>query len=160
MMENASRALYGGIAPPPEVAALLEQAMQSYADGERAAALLEQARAQAPGALPVYFSLYKFYFYKGDLVRAENAVRMALQEAATQGGFDADWQNLTPASADWDDHAAPAHFYLFSLKALAFIRLRRGAHDESHQILDKLETLDPRDSVGGSVIRTFATGAV
>lgn len=158
MMKTASRALYGGAAPP-EVAALLEQAMQSYADGERAAALLEQARAQAPGALPVYFSLYKFYFYKGDLVRAENAVRMALNEAATQGGFDADWQHLTPDCADWQDHAAPAHFYLFSLKALAFIRLRRGATEEANHILDKLEALDPKDSVGGSVIRTFAASA-
>lgn len=152
------RALFGGDAPP-EVTALLERAMTSYADKQLAETLLWQAQRMAPNALPVYFSLYKFYFYKGDLEQAELAARMALLAAAAQGGFDPDWRGLRADSADWQDHAAPSHFYLFSLKALAFIRLRRGAADESSAILDKLAEIDPRDSVGASVIRTIAEGA-
>ena len=150
-----SRVLFGGEAPA-EVASLLERAMQSYADGAQAEDLLWQAHHQAPDALPVYFSLYKYYFYKGNLEQAEMAARMALVAAAMQGGFDSVWQNLEADTCDWADHAAPAHFYLFSLKALAFIRLRRGDAEESAAILSKLAEIDPGDSVGASVIRSIA----
>ena len=84
---------------------------------------------------------------------------MALVAAAMQGGFDSVWQNLEADTCDWADHAAPAHFYLFSLKALAFIRLRRGDTGESAAMLSKLAELDPGDSVGASVIRSIAEGA-
>jgi len=155
---TTSRVLFGGEAPA-EIAVLLERAMQSYADGPQAEDLLLQAHRQAPDALPVYFSLYKYYFYKGNLEQAEMAARMALVAAAMQGDFDSDWQRLEADAGDWTDHAAPAHFYLFSLKALAFIRLRRGDADESAAILAKLAELDPGDSVGASVIRSIAQGA-
>lgn len=152
------RPLFGGKAPAP-VTALLEQAMQAYANTERAEAILWQARLAAPEALPVYFSLYKFYFYKHQLEKAEVTVRQALQVAARQGGFCSDWRCLTPDSADWFDCAAPSHFYLFSLKALAFIRLRRGEAGECREILDKLAEIDPAEQVGASVIRAYADGA-
>jgi len=154
----APRVLFGGEAPA-EIVSLLERAMQSYADNQLAETLLWQAQHQAPDALPVYFSLYKFYFYKGNLEQAELAARMALAAAAMQGGFDADWQRLEADACDWTDHASPAHFYLFSLKALAFIRLRRGDADESAAILVRMAELDPDDSVGASVIRSIAEGS-
>ncbi len=153
-----SRPLFGGPAPA-EVSALLERAMESYADAQLAERLLWQAHRQAPGALTVYFSLYKFYFYKRDLENAELTARMALLASAKAGGFDADWKGLRPECADWSDYAGPAHFYLFTLKALAFIRLRCGDTEESSEILGKLAELDPHDSVGASVIRSIAEGA-
>lgn len=152
------RPLFGGEAPAP-VAALLEKAMQAYADTARAEAILWQARLAAPEALPVYYSLYKFYFYKHELEKAEITVRQALHVAARQGGFAADWRSLTPDSANWSDCAAPSHFYLFSLKALAFIRLRRGEAGACREILDKLAEIDPADQVGAAVIRAYADGA-
>lgn len=81
---------------------------------------------------------------------------MALGEAARQAGFDPDWQQATAASCDWSDTFGPQHFYLFSLKALSFILLRQDRGGESEEILAKLEVLDPRDSVGASVIRDLA----
>lgn len=150
------RTLFGGDTSA-EIAALLERAMDSYADTELAETLLWKAQRLDAGALPVYFSLYKFYFYKGNLEQAELAARMALLAAAMQGGFNADWRSLRQDTADWTDYAAPAHFYLFSLKALAFIRLRLGDTAESFAILAKLMALDPADSVGASVIRAIAT---
>jgi hypothetical protein len=152
------RALFGGTVPAG-IAALLERAMQSYADTQLAETLLWQAQRAAPDALPVYFSLYKFYFYKRDLENAELAARLALLASATQGGFNADWRSLRADSAEWTDYAGPAHFYLFSLKALAFIRLRLGDAAESSAILARLADLDPADSVGASVIRSIAQGA-
>lgn len=154
----SSRPLFGGEASP-DVASLLERAMHSYADTQLAETLLWQAQRMDPDALPVYFSLYKFYFYKGNLEQAELAARMALLAAAMRGGFNADWRALQADTADWLDYAAPSHFYLFSLKALAFILLRRGDVAESSAILAKLAELDPGDSVGASVIRSILEGA-
>lgn len=153
------RPLFGGEAPAP-VASLLEQAMQSYADTDRAEALLWQARLAAPEALPVYFSLYKFYFYKNQLEKADLTVRQALHAAAKQAGISSDWRALTLDSTDWNDCLSAAHFFLFSLKALAFIRLRCGESGECREILDKLGELDPADSTGASVIRSYADGAM
>jgi len=84
---------------------------------------------------------------------------MALLSAAMQGGFNADWRTLKADSADWHNNAGAAHFYLFSLKALGFIRLRRGDKTESAAILAKMSEIDPDDSVGASVIRSIAEGA-
>lgn len=153
-----TRPLFGG-ETAPEVSELLERAMQSYADTQLAETLLWQAQQKAPDALPVYYSLYKFYFYKRDLENAELSARMALQAAAKTGGFDADMLALHPDSADWEDYASAAHFYLFSLKALAFILLRRGIRNEAALIIDKLIELDPHDSVGASVVRSIAEGS-
>lgn len=153
------RSLYaGGVAP--EISLLLEEAMQSYHDSEHAEKLLEKAHQAAPAALPVYFSWYKFLFYKGKLAQAEQVVRNALVEAARQGNFPAEWENLTPDSADWLAHDSPQHFYLFSLKALAFIRLRQGGREECDNILAKIKLLDTGDTVGASVIGALAAGSI
>jgi hypothetical protein len=154
---GSPRTLFGG-ETSASVAFLLERAMDSYADTQLAETLLWQALREAPDALPVYFSLYKFYFYKGNLEEAELVTRMALLAAAVQGGFNADWRSLQADSADWQDYAAPSHFYLFSLKALAFIRLRRRDAAESSAMLAKLAEIDPGDSVGASVIRSIMEG--
>ncbi|UZR27275.1 hypothetical protein [Methylococcus mesophilus] len=152
------RSFYAGEVPA-QVGGLLEQAMSAYADTEQAEAYLRQAHAEAPEALSVYFSMYKFYFYKGRLADAERVVRMALEAAALQGGFPNDIEALTPGTVDWQRYDAPQHFYLFSLKALAFIRLRRGEREDCERLLAKLGELDRNDSVGASVIRAFAEGS-
>ena len=141
----------------PDVDRHLQEAATAYHDTPLAEQLLWRALAIDPACLKVYFSLYKFYFYKHRLADAEHVTLTALETAARQGGFAPDWTVLTPASADWSCIYAPQHFYLFSLKALAFIRLRRGKTEESLALLDKLQELDPRDSVGSSVIRDLAS---
>lgn len=152
---NAIPGIAGG-ALPPGVADWLTQAVTSYHNTERAEFLLCTAQALAPECLPVYFALYKFYFYKRMLPQAEEVALRALDIAACQGGFSPDWTRLDAGSADWCRVDAPQHFYLFTLKALAFIRLRLGQSEDSHAILAKLQELDPLDTVGGSVIRDLA----
>ncbi len=105
----------------------------------------------------MYFALYKFYFYRGRLLEAERAALDGLAMAAAQGRFASDWEILRPDSADWTQATGPARFYLFSLKALAFIRLRNGRTTEATAILARLAEIDPTDQVGGSVIRSLAT---
>jgi hypothetical protein len=141
---------------PPGVDKWLAQAVASYHNTERAEFLLCTAQALAPECLPVYFALYKFYFYKRMLPQAEEVALKSLDIAARQGAFSPDWTRLDAYSADWHRVDAPQHFYLFTLKALAFIRLRRGQTEDSHAILAKLHELDPLDTVGASVIRDLA----
>lgn len=144
--------LFGGEAGPV-VARLLREAAEARDTPRRAETLLWTAQALDPRCLGVYFALYKFHFYCGRLPDAERVTRMALDESARQAGIDPDWAHVTPACCDWSDTLAPQHFYLFSLKALSFILLRQGRSEESAAILAKLAALDPRDSVGASVIR-------
>lgn len=153
-----ARAAHYASSVPAGVDEMLEEAMGHYRDTARAESLLTQARDAAPESLSVYFSLYKFYFYKGRLAEAEATVQAALAMAAKLGDFPADFTDLNPASCEWHRHDSPQHFYLFSLKALAFIRLRQGDTQACEAILGKLAELDSGDTIGASVIGALAAG--
>lgn len=155
LANDHGRVYFAGSLEGP-VVDLLNQANEAWAETEKAEAFLIEAQRLAPQALPVYFSMYKFYFYKGQLQQAESTVRSALKTASALGGFNEEWSLQTHESASWAVHDSPAHFYLFSLKALAFIRLRRGDHESCHAILAKLKILDPQDTIGSGVIATIA----
>jgi hypothetical protein len=147
--------LFGGEASPV-ITQLLQEAAAVYQQTSRAEAILWSAQAIDPACLPVYFALYKFYFYKFRLEDAEKVAIMGLNTAAQQGGFSAEWSHLTLTSANWSSTDGPQHFYLFTLKALAFIHLRLGKREASLVILKKIQELDPTDTVGSSVIRDLA----
>lgn len=143
---------------PPATNRLLQQAValrsHNRAEAER---LFWQARAEDPCCLPVYFALYKFYANGKRLADAERAVRLALSEASRQGGFPLSWRELAEAPERYPLYTDEISlFYLFSLKALAFVTLRQGRTDEAAAILIALQALDPEDRVGGSVIRALA----
>lgn len=122
--------------------------------------LLWQAQADDPSCLPVYFALYKFYSHGRRLNDAARALRLALTEAARQGGFHCDWEKLNAGAADScsvDLYASEAGlFYLISLKALAFVKLRQNRPLEAKALLDHLLRLDKDDRSGASTIRTLA----
>ena len=140
----------------PEVNACLQQAVACAGDFERARALLHQAKDMDPEQLEVYTALYKFYFYRGYLDEAELVTVESLARAAQQGGFNRDFEQLTPTCTDWKVQGGPARAFLYSLKALAFIRLRKNDRAGALAVLDKLQELDPEDQVGGSVIVELA----
>jgi hypothetical protein len=140
----------------PEVNACLQSAVACANDFERARELLYQARDLDPDQLEVYIALYKFLFYRGHLAEAEKVALEALQSAARRGGFPFELDELTPHSTDWSLEDGPARTFLYSLKALSFIRLRKGEHEEGKALLALLGELDPEDRVGGSVIRELA----
>ena len=141
---------------PTQVNAILQQAVAAYEDTQRAESLLWQAQQLGPEQLAVYVALYKFYFYKNYLEDAERVVHMALAQCAERGDFTQDWQQLTPASTDWSVGDGPQRYYLYSLKALGFIRLRLDDAAMGKAVLQKLALLDPDDQVGGSVLLDLA----
>lgn len=144
---------------PPRVAGYLSAAASTH-DWREAESLILRAQVADPDCLHVYYALYKLYFNRNRLGDAERAAFLALDAAARQAGIPSDWLELHRASCDWNRVDAPQHFYLFSLKALAFIRLRQQRIDEAFRILEKLREIDPDDSVGASVIESYAAGAM
>jgi len=141
---------------PPQVNACLQEAVACADDFDRSRELLYRARQMKPDQLEVYIALYKICFYRGHFDEAEQVALDALQQSAKDAGFDNDWQQLNPDSTDWTVNEGPARLYLYSLKALAFICLRKGQHDVALQVLKKLQQLDSNDLVGGSVIMDLA----
>ena len=147
---------FGRGLPEPAERRLQEAVSLRVSHPDKAEALLLEARARAGHCLPTHFALYKFYANRKDLAKAEVAAHAALDEAARQGGFTPDWRALPPALAGGALYSSePAVFYLFSLKALAFISLRRTKLQQSAEILDALTVLDPEDRVGASVTRSL-----
>ena len=140
-----------------DVRLLLEEARRCCSEKEKTISLLQKAQALAPDQLEVYFRHYKYLFYNKKLVEAESVARQGLTEAARQANISADCLSLTVHSADWNNTAGAERFYLFTMKALAFILLRQQRLMESEMILTKLAELDPEDQVGSTVIRDLAT---
>lgn len=148
------RVIFGKDIPSP-INALLQEAAGSTDNFVQAEKLLLQAQRQAPEQLPVYTALYKLYFYNGHTGKAEDIVFQSLHKAAKQGGFHYDWTTLE-ARAEWAEPDSPGRAYLYSLKALAFIRLRQNDCGSAQDILATLQRLDPEDVIGADVVRALA----
>lgn len=144
---------------PAAVNALLQAAVSASHDDEvNAERLFIEARLLDSHCLQTYFALYKFYFYRARLAEAEQAALAGLEEAARQGRFPSDYKRLLREKDKWNLYANEiTHFYLYSLKALAFIKLRSGCDLEARLILSAIHELDPEDRAGSSVIADLAS---
>jgi hypothetical protein len=141
---------------PGEVDELLQQGVVAYPRSAiEAEARFRQALDLAPRALPVYFCLYKIHTYRGNLDAALAAAAQGLVEAASQAGWALDFLDWQRADVGAND---AARFALYTLKALAFIRLKRGELPEAREALDRLEVLDPSGRVGWPVVRELLRG--
>lgn len=152
---EAADELFGG-EPPATVRTLLEQAAQAPRD--QVPGLLWTAQACAPQALSVYYLLYKCHAGRRELALAEKAARAGLAEAARQAGLPGDWRTVQPGARDFSG-TGPQRFWLFTLKALAFITMRSGRADEARALLTQLARLDPQATVGGDVIASLLAGS-
>ena len=141
---------------PPAVNEILQQGVALHRhDRAAAAARFRDALAVDPTALATWFCLYKIHTYAGDLDAALAAAEGGLAQAARRANLAPDW---TTWRRDEVSHEGPGRFALYTLKALAFIRLRRGEGSEAARVLDRLSALDPDDTVGGSVVAAIAAG--
>lgn len=143
---------------PAAVNALLQQAAANTDHFDVAEQALLQARELAPQQLEVFIALYKLYFYRGHTEKAEQVVLQALHTAAASGGFNPDWRELSHDSADWHCLDGPERVYLYSLKALCFIRLRQDDSAAAGELFAALRRLDPQDQVGAGVLVDLAAG--
>lgn len=124
--------------------------------------LLLEARSRWPAEPDAHIALYKFYFVMARYIEAERTVWRSLREAATCAGFTRNYRRLTAHSADWKTRDGAARWYLFNLKALGVVRLRRERAAGAQRVLQKLLELDPHDEIGGGAFLQIAravTGA-
>ena len=146
-----STELFGG-AVTPAVQHLIDVARN--APPEQVAAALWTAAATAPEQLAVYYLLYKMHAGRGELDLAFKAATKGLTQAAHAAGLAPDWRQVAPGDADFSVSGA-ARFWLFTLKALAFISLRRGEREAAGALVAQLRRLDPHDHVGASVVQAL-----
>ncbi len=143
---------------PDAINTLLQQGVAAYRnDPPRADRLFRQALAAAPEQFPIYFCLYKIHTYQGNLDMALEAAEDGLAVAARQAGWSAGWRDWTSQPVIPD---GPGRFALYTLKALAFIHLRRSERNQALEILDALKKLDPAGVVGWPVVAALAECAL
>lgn len=141
--------LYGSGAPP-QIRQLLDSVRDASPDEIGAA--LRTAISPAPRSLAAYYHLlYTLYAGSGACPRAREVATGGLAVAAGEAGPSLDRATVGVEDADFAT-PGPARFWLFTLKALAFINVKLGEPDEAPARLDKLRVLDPTDGVGFSVI--------
>ena len=137
---------------PPEVNEILQQGVLLSRQNPAAAdAKFRAALALDPSALATYFCLYKIHAYGASRRRARDRRGRACGGRAGQAALPRDWPCWTP-----EDLAkaaeGPARFALYTLKAIAFIQLRRGARRDAEKRLAKLAELGASDGIGAGVV--------
>jgi tetratricopeptide (TPR) repeat protein len=161
MTDNArlADALFGAHLPA-EAGRHLQQAALAYAEGAVAEQHLRVAEALAPDHAAVLIAQYRFYFYKGRLHDALRIARLCLLKAARENGLDADWRRVRAEDANFGTYEARLpRFYLFTLKAYAYLQMRLGRLEEGREAVLKLLELDPSDKVGARVLSDVLAAA-
>jgi len=151
---EVSKEFFGGEVPHL-VRHLLEQV--AGASPHEVEALLWTAQTSAPECLPVYYLLYKFHARRREFDLAEKAAIKGIRTAARQAGLTEDWREVSVGQADFTMPGA-ARFWLFSLKALAFIYLRSGRPDSARMLTARIGALDPSAGIGNDVITSLLDG--
>ncbi len=141
---------------PDSLQALLNEPLDVTRDWGRAEHLLLSAQAQLPDRLEISVALYKMYAYTNRHHEALTLIDAVLSQAAQRAGFDPSDGTGKAPSGPFTDATGDARHYLYALKAKAFVLLRRGDVDRAFNVLDALQSLDPWDQVGGSVVRDMA----
>ncbi|HSJ80955.1 MAG TPA: hypothetical protein VK910_07030 [Thiobacillus sp.] len=140
---------------PAEAHTLLQRGMALHRSDPAAAEMLFGiARCQAPCSLPLYRALVKFYNRECRFDAAYDMAALGMREAARLGQLPPDWRDWTLDLL----HGKEASFALLTLKAMAFLELRRGNTAAAVEILDQLRQLDPSDGIGSSVVAALAAG--
>lgn len=159
-------AVLGGHLPPAAQTAL-QRAGQAWHDDVEAEHWLDLATACAPEHPAVFIARYRFYFYKHRLTQALAVAERTLHHAAQRLGIAVDWRmansaDVIAALASADEYEPLPRFYLFTLKAQAYLMLRLGRFDEARALLGWLARLDPADKLGsrllGVVLARFEDG--
>jgi tetratricopeptide (TPR) repeat protein len=141
---------------PEAIDRLLQEGVAAYRrDHARADRLFRQALAAAPTELATYFCLYKIHTYQGQLDEALTIAELGLREAARQADWPPEWRHWRQQTPVPD---GAGRFALYTLKALAFIRLRRNEPDQARSMLSALARLDPGGAVGWPVVAALAGG--
>jgi tetratricopeptide (TPR) repeat protein len=134
-------------------ATALRLAAESHAFDEIAERHLAVASQIMPDHAAVLIGHYRYYFYKGRLAEALGVACRCLVKAAQDNGLPADWHQVRTDDADFGSYdAVLPRFYMFTLKAYAYLQLRLGDYGEGRDAALKLLELDPTDKVNARLL--------
>ncbi len=151
-LEALEHACFGEGLPAPAEREL-QLASRCYAAEDVAERHLLRACELAPEHPATLIGLYRFYFYRNRLGEALALGMRCLDLAARANGLVPDWTKVRGKDIDFSSLSVLPRFYLFTLKACAYLRLRLGDLICGGAMLDKLTELDPTDKVNASVLR-------
>ena len=154
---EASELFYGGEVSDTERALL--RAVSEVAPSQRAA-LLWLTQANAPQRLAIYYLLYKHHAGRREFDHAQRAAELGLLHAARQAGIPEDYRCVTPNPELDFTGDGPLRFWLFTLKALAFIRLRSGDAGGAADLLKRVARLAPNSGLGDEVVDAMLRAAI
>jgi tetratricopeptide (TPR) repeat protein len=136
-----------------DAAEALRNAGECYGDSQAAEGYLSEASRLAPDHAAVLIGLYRYYFYKGRLQEALAIACQCLLKAARDNGFSTDWHCVRAEDAPFGSYDARLpRFYLFTLKAYAYLQLRLADYAEGRDAVLKLLELDPSDKVNARLL--------
>ncbi|MGP6156157.1 MAG: hypothetical protein ACLPYS_01240 [Vulcanimicrobiaceae bacterium] len=157
--ERLAAALLGADLPLEASRHLLHAGL-TYAQSAIAEQHLRDAEAIAGDHAAVLIARYRFYFYKGRLREALDVAQACLLKAARENGLRSDWREVRPEDCNFGAYDAPLpRFYLFTLKAYAYLQMRLGRLEEGRDAVLKLLELDPSDKIGARVLLDVLAGA-
>lgn len=137
----------------PDAGHCLRMAAESYDNETEAERYLHEALALAPQHAAVYIAFYRFYFYRNRVRQALPYAELCLGLAARELQLDSDWRRVRREDASFGDFAAfLPRFFLFSLKAYGYLKLRLDELEEGRLAVEKVMELDPADRVGAAVL--------
>ncbi|HEY3301060.1 MAG TPA: hypothetical protein VGJ90_09830 [Methylophilaceae bacterium] len=130
----------------------LRMAGLAYTDDAKAEMHLALAKAIAPNNLVVYVGEYRYYFYKNRLNEALHVAEVCLEAVAEELKIPKSWDEVAPEHANFQSDDPALRFYLFVLKAYAYLLLRLNRISEGTLAADKLLELDHQNKVGGQLL--------
>ena len=153
LLDFEAQGLYFDEPETTGVPELIQEAAEKYASGDAELPLL-QAYFKAPQSLNVLVALNRFYYYQHRLNDALEATQKALAVIRALIDFPEDWREvqLSHLQAAPVERLTQVRLYLFTLKAIGFIKMRLGELNESQAIFEKLVSLDSKDRIGAQAL--------
>lgn len=109
-----------------------------------------------PDCIDPYIALFKFYFRTANYAEGEKTVWRAIDMLCRRLPVSSNYRLAHPGQIDWLAQGSDQRHYLFCLKALGVIRLRRERVRLAYVVLSKLAELDPFDEIGGGSFLSIA----
>ncbi len=145
------------LASLPEPAAsqwrsLSQEPLGVFNQWQRVEQLLCAAQQQAPLELSLSEALYKLYAYSNQFAQSQVFIDWVLSQSSQACGLPADPLAANSQQSKREPLNRAARYYLYALKANAFVALRQGDLTRAQALVHQLQVLDPLDQVGGSVV--------
>ena len=135
---------------------LSQEPLGVFTQWDRAEQLLCEAQKQLPHQLSLAEALYKLYAYSNQFEKALFFIRWVFHVSSKKCALPADPLQTGPEHTWYAPLTRDARYYLYAVKAYAFVTLRQGLLNDAYALVQKLALLDPKDQVGGSVVAALA----